>query len=263
MKKFLNDEILRSLGALALIALIFFLIAQGFATLAGLKIQTKTAHQNNLTFRGTAEIKTVPDIALFNFTIREVDLDVSLAQQKMAEKTNKLFALLEESGVRKSDIQTANYSSYPKYNYLTQPCVNGVCPAGKQVLEGYEATQTVTVKLRDNAKNGEILSKAAALQINEVFGPNFTVEDPQKFKMQAQLEAIKKAKEEAQLTAENLGIKLGKIIRFQEEPLYNLSSRPMMKAAAMADSSSEVTSSQIAAGEEKISMSVSITYEIE
>jgi len=266
MKKFFHDENLKLLGGVALISLIFFLIAQGISSIADVKIKQKSANPiNTVTFRGVAEIKAIPDVAIFNFTIREVEKDVSAAQQKMTDKNNKLLAMLEAEGIKKNDIQTSNYSSYPKYNYIAPPCVNGVCPSGKQVLEGYETSQSVTVKLRDNAKTGAILSKIAALQITEVSGPNFTIDDPQKFRTQAQAQAIAKAKKEAQLTAKNLGVSLGRIVRFYEEPVNNFGGRPvMMMAKGMEmDSSAEMAAPQIEAGEEKISVAVSITYEIE
>jgi uncharacterized protein len=260
------DQKMKFLSALALISLTFFLFIAGATSVADIKIRTKAINPTNtITFRGTAEIKTVPDVAIFTITIRETEKDVLAAQQKMTEKNNKLVALLQENGVQKNDIQSTNYSTYPKYIYEQQPCVNGVCPAGKQVLEGYEASQTITAKLRNLEKSGETLSKISALEIYEISGPNFSVEDPQKFKSQAQAEAITKAKKDAEITAKNLGVKLKKIIRFYEEPLRSFGGvRPMMMAKGMAmDSNIEMAAPQLEAGEEKISTAVSITYEIE
>ncbi len=264
--KNLFDHNIKLLSAVALIALIFFLFIQSLSSIADIKIRSKAINPTNtITFRGSAEIKAIPDVAIFNVTIRESEKDVSLAQQKMTEKNNNLLALLKEDGIEKKDIQTTNYSTYPKYSYEQKPCVNGVCPSGKQILDGYEATQTLNIKLRNKEKAGELLSKISSLQIAEISGPDFGVDDPQLFKSQAQNIAIEKAQKEAETTAKNLGVKLGKIVRFYEEPNPHFGGpRPvMMMAKGMMADSAEMAAPQLEAGEEKISSTVMITYEIE
>ena len=262
MQNFLDNR-MKQLVTTVVVALTFFLFMAGLNAMSEIAVRKKaTVATNVITFRGTSEINAVPDVSTFNITIREEEKDVAQAQQKMTDKSNKLLALFGEKGVEKKDIQTANYSTSPKYIYQAEGCRNGFCPQGKQVLTGYEATQTITVKLRDFTKTGEILSAISALAIYEVSGPSFMVDDIAKLKSQAQAEAILKAKSEAKITAKNLGVKLGKIVRYYEEP-NQFAPRPMMMAKmAFAESTAAPMPSPIEGGEQKVVANVSITYEI-
>ncbi|MBP7709988.1 MAG: SIMPL domain-containing protein [Rickettsiales bacterium] len=217
---------------------------------------------HTITFRGSAEIKAVPDLATFNFTIREEDKDATSAQQKMAKKTNAALDLLTKKGVAKKDIQTGNYNTNPKYEYQAGSCQKGICQPSKQVLTGFEASQTISLKLRDLAKASQILTDLAALKISEINGPNFSVENTDKLKSEAQALAIAKAKEQAATTAKNLGVTLKKIVNFAEEG-QGFQPRMVFAKSAMAFDSGARVAPQLEAGEDKITSAVLVTYEIE
>lgn len=213
----------------------------------------------NITFRGTADVDVNPDTASFTVTVREEGATVIEAQQKMAEKSNKAMELFKKSGIDKADIQTKNYNTHPKYEFKDEPCLKAPCAPTKPTISGYEASQAISIKLRDIAKAGEITTAIAQLEISDVRGPSFSVEDSSKFKLQAQAEAIKKVKEEALVTAKNLGVTLGEIVSFSEDPQYS-SFSPMM--AKMSGDARGGISPDLEAGKQKISSTVSITYEI-
>ncbi len=219
---------------------------------------------HTITFIGTAEIKAKPDIATFLVTARQEEKTVILAQQKMTDKANKALALFKEKGIKSDDITTNNYSTNPKYTYENQPCKKKVCPGAKVTLSGYEATQSISIKLRDLTKAGEILTGLANLDIAEVNGPSFAIESPDKYRSQAQELAITQAKSAAQLTAKNLGITLKRIVNFSEEPRQFEPRAVMMmaKGAPMFEASSS-SMPQLESGEQKITSSVLVTYEIE
>ncbi len=217
---------------------------------------------HTITFRGSAEIKAVPDLATFSITIREEDKDSAVAQQKMVKKTNAALDLLDKKGVAKKDLQTENYSTNPKYEYQAGSCQKGICQPSKQVLAGFEASQTISLKLRDLAKASQILTDLAALKISEVSGPNFSVENSEKLKSEVQALAIAKAKEQATATAKNLGVTLKKIVNFSEEG-QGFQPRMMFAKSAMAFDAGARVAPQLEAGEDKISSSVFVTYEIE
>ncbi len=263
MKNFL-DQKFKFLSNLALLSLIFCLGVNGLSTLIDLKKGLKTENQQNNTmvFSGVGEVVIKPDVASFVITIRESAPSVAQAQQKMAEKAQKLFYVLEAKGADKADIQTENYTTNPLYSYEGVICKKSGCSSPKRVLKGYEAFETVSVKFRNIEKVGEILGKIAELSISEVRGPIFAIEDPQKFRSDAQLIAIKKAKADAQVSAKNLGVKLGKIIGFSEDaPYQGHNSRAVMSAKSAAVDSLE--SVRIESGSDKISVRVFVTYQID
>lgn len=261
----MTDQNLRVAGFFALLALIFFLVIQSVVSLADARIKAKSANLTNvITFHATAEIKAKPDIATFVVTVREDGKNVEDAQQQMAQKANKLIALLQSKSIEKDDLQTTNYNTTPKYIYHAEPCQSGVCPRQKQVIDGYSASQTITIKLHDLNRAGEILSEISALEINDVTGPNFEIENHDKLKAQAQLDAINKVKAEAKSTAKNLGVRLKNIVRFYEDqtPPFFAGAQPMMMRATPAGAPALVPA-PLENGEERITAGVSITYEIE
>src|SRR6185503_18916301 len=111
---------------------------------------------------------------------------------------NATTAYLVNAGVDKNDIQTSNYSVQPQYEYQQANCPPGVlCPQGKQVLTGYEVTQTTTVKVRDTSKAGDLLAGVGKQGASEVSGLTFTFNDPDSVQNMARDNAIAAAKTKA------------------------------------------------------------------
>jgi uncharacterized protein YggE len=161
-------------------------------------------------------------------------------------------------------MKTENYSTYPKYSFTPGFCRKKICQPGKQVLDGYEAVETLSVKVRNAKKAGEIVAGIAALGIGEVTGLSFVIDDPEKFKAQARVEAIKKAKEEAKITAKNLGVGLGRIVMFNEEMPGFFPPQPRMMMAKSFDAAEAgPVAAQFETGEQKVSATVTITYEMD
>jgi uncharacterized protein YggE len=256
--QYLSESKNKLLIAVTLSALIFALFTFSFVAIAELKVKAKSANPiNQIAFSGTAEISATPDTASFTVRVYELEQTAEQAEKKSTMKANKILALLKEKGVEKKDIRTQDYRINPKYNYQNHPVY-------KQILEGYEASQNIAVKVRDLKKVGEILSAISQNQVNEINGPFFEIDNTDKLKLEAQRAAIENAKEKAKETAKNLDLKLGKIIRFYEEPMGNFPPRQMMMAKmAHAENFDAAPEPQIETGEQKITSRVSITYEIE
>lgn len=218
----------------------------------------KVASPNQITFRGQGKVQAVADIAEFVIKVREKDLEVLGAQSKMTEKINKVIDLFVTNGVEKKDIKTTNYSINPTYSFKQNQCTNGICEIRQRIISGYEAQESVSVKLRDISRSGDMLTKIAQLEIFEVRGPYFKVGDVDHIRNQARKEAIIDAKSKAKIIAQDLGIKLGKITSFQEE-LPHRSFRSEMAMSARADFA---PAPKIEPGQSEIMSHVFITYEI-
>jgi uncharacterized protein YggE len=172
-------------------ALLFSVILLQSCSFSG---QFGSQNQNLISVSGNAEITTTPDIATFSFTVREEEKDAKLAQQKMAKKAQDAIAELSKNGVEDKDIKTSNYNAAPRYDYTPASCEKGICTSSKRILRGYEAFETVQVKVRNISKAGDILSAIAQVGVFEVSGLNFVIEDMAKFKADARSQAIAKAK---------------------------------------------------------------------
>jgi len=115
------------------------------------------------------------------------------------------------------------------------------------------------VKIRDLNKIGEIIQGATSAGANQTGNLQFTIDDQDGFKKQAREKAIKEAKEKAKELAEQLGVKLVRITGFSEGGVIPRYYDYGLKEMAV---SSESPMPQIETGENKIEISVNITFEI-
>jgi uncharacterized protein YggE len=221
---------------------------------------------NTITVSGDGEVFAVPDTGEFSVTIQEEAKDVATAQAAATKKTNDIVAYLKSAGVAEKDVKTTDYSVYPQYDWTNATCTPGstYCPPGKQVLRGFQVSQTLSVKVKDTTKAGELLSGVGTKGASQVSGLSFTVEDEDALKAQARDKAISSAKSKADELASQLGVQIVRVVGFNE----NSGGYPIMyaKTAAM-DSmggarAEAAPAPAIPTGENKISSSVSVTYEI-
>jgi uncharacterized protein YggE len=141
-------------------------------------------------------------------------------------------------------------------------CTGYVCPPTKTIVTGYEVAQSVTVKVRKVDQAGEVVGLLGKINITEINGPEFTVDDIDNVKAEAKVIAIKKAQAKAEEEAKALGVSLGAIISFNED---NGGYYPMYSAKAvsmdMRGAESSVSAS-LPQGENVIKSRVTITYTI-
>ena len=221
---------------------------------------------NTISVSGEGEVFAAPDIANISFTVREDAKKVSDAQDKVTTKVKVALAGVRKQGVADKDIKTQNYSSYPKYEWQegTVSCMGLNCPPyrpGKQVIVGYEVSQTVTIKVRDLEKVNTIVDGLAAAGVTEMQGPNFAIDDEDGLKAEARKIAIDKARAKAEVLAKDLGVSLVRIVSFSEGGYYPMYARAT-SASMEKGMGGDVGAPEIPQGEEKITSSVTVTYEI-
>lgn len=264
----------------SLIFFSLFLLVQVLAGLKGLPNIGKNPNQYpTIVVSGTGEAYAIPDIATFSFSVTESASTVKQAQDNANVKINKALAVVKDSGVDDKDVQTTNYNVYPKYEYSSAYCPQPVspmsgsvgsagvsssaviyCPPGKQTLTGYEVDQTITVKVRDTTKVGDLVTKVGALGVSNISGVQFTVDKPEQYEAQARTQAINNAKAKAKELAKELGVSLGKIIDYNENginPMYGFE-----KSAGVMSNAAVPQPATLPQGQSKITSDVSITYEI-
>lgn len=220
----------------------------------GQEIESK----NNITVSAEGEVYTKPDLALTTLSVVTEAKTVENAMQENTEKMNKVIEFVKSEGVEDKDLKTTTFSIRPRYEWHKNEELF-YYPEGKRVLVGYEIQQSLQVKIREMDNIGAILEGATSEGANEVGSLKFTVEDEDGAKEEARNKAIKKAKEKAQNIASQLGVKLIKITSFNES-----SSFPRYYGIESAMGAGDSKSApQIETGENKITVNISITYEID
>ena len=219
----------------------------------------KVATENGVSPGGTrldivaeAEVSATPDIGQITAGVVTIAPTAGQAMKDNATKMNALFTAIKAQGVAEKDLQTSGFSINPQYVYAENQAPR---------IQGYEARNTVTIRLRDLDKIGPTVDLLVGQGANDVNGPNFVVDDNAALLNQARVEALAKAKAQAELYAKETGLKVKRIISISENASSPMPVRPMMMAkmagAEMADAATPV-----APGEVKLNLSVSIAYEL-
>lgn len=262
-----TGERLRKALLVTVILLAVFLGLQSLTTLQGMRyIGAGVQPSNTINVSGYGEAFGAPDIATFTFTVSSEKSTVAAAQAEATDKVNATVKYLTDGGIDKKDIQTTDYSVYPQYDYQTIACQAGVyCPGGKQVLRGYQVRQTTTVKVRDTAKAGDLLTGVGTKGATEVSSLTFTFDDPNKLQNDARGKAIADAKDKADELAKELGVRIVRVVSFNENgggypsPLY---ARDMAYGTGAVANESKAVAPEISIGQNKVTSNVSVTYEI-
>lgn len=217
--------------------------------------------ENTLSVTANGEIYAKPDLALVDFSVVSEAKTVAEAVSKNTEDMNAVIAVVKEKGVGEKDLKTTSFNISPRYEWKDNcSSFSSYCPYDKRVLVGYEVSQSLEVKIRDMAKIGEIIQGAANKGANQVGSLSFTIDNQDELKSQARAQAIEKAKARAKELASRLGINLIRISNFQENgvyPVYFKMAESMAVPSAPADQTTRIET-----GENKIEITVTLTYDI-
>ena len=242
---------------------IFIAIFLVVATLGELKayryIGSGTQATNTITVSGEGRVERAPDTAKITFSARSEATTIAPAQSAVSEKIDAVTKALADLGIEARYIKTDSYSSYPQYTYPQTPCYGGSC-AGNPTIRGYEVVHTVTVAVKDLEKVNDVLGVLGQNAVSDISGPNFGFEDDKAIAREARAIAIEDAEAEAKALARALGVKLVRIVSFNENggamPFY-----ARMEAGA-ADAVKSQAAPALPVGDQKVQAAVTIVYEI-
>lgn len=215
---------------------------------------------DTITVNGSGQATMAPDVARVTFTVQNTAAAVADAQDKTTKQANDAIDFVKSQGVAEKDVRTMSYNINPQYSY--PPCTATYCPADRTPkVTGYQVSETVQVTMRDLSKVGDMLAGLGKLQVQNVSGPSFALDDPTAGYDAARADAIDKAKAQAALLSKQLGVSLGKIVNFNESSGYT--PYPMAYGLGGAvESSAKAPTPTVPTGENTYNASVSITYEI-
>ncbi|MDO8265017.1 MAG: SIMPL domain-containing protein [Candidatus Parcubacteria bacterium] len=261
-----EKSILRILAVILGLLLIVLTLSIAVDTLNKIKegkyIGQEIENRTTISVSGTGEIFAIPDLAIVDFA---VVTEAKTAEASLASNSVKMNAVIEsmkKQGIDEKDIKTTGFSIYPRYEYQKQS-IGGYYypPEGVRTLVGYEVQQSLNVKIRNLSDVGRIIEGATTAGANEVNSLQFTIENEDDLKIQAREEAIKEAKTAANKLADELGVKLVKIVSFNENSYLPYFS-DMKEAYGYGGGTMPASAPEIEPGQNKISSTVNIVYEI-
>lgn len=178
-------------------------------------------------------------------------LTASAAMQENASRMSATVAALKAAGVADRDIQTASLSLSPQYRYAENKAPE---------ITGYQASNQVSVRFRDIKRAGRILDTLVAQGANQINGPVFSVEKADAAIDEARVAAIKTARARADLYAQAAGLRVKRIVSISESQGYAPPPYPMPVMMARAEKAADTA---IEPGEQKLSVNVSVSFELE
>lgn len=166
-----------------------------------------------ITVTGLGTVTSVPNEAEFSLGIQTKGETAREALAANSEKMERVLAALKSAGVDSRDIKTQNISVSPSY-------------AEEGQIDGYTAGNSVSVKIHDLSKAGEVLDAASNAGANEVYGPSLSRSDQDELQSKALRDAVADARKKAEVLADAAGVDLGPVTAITEgfaggpEPYY-------------------------------------------
>ena len=199
----------------------------------------------------TGEATRVPNLAVISAGVVTRAKTASGALQANSARMERVLAALRRAGVAERDIQTSSISLNPDYRYVdNQP----------PQLTGYNASNQVSIRFRDIRNSGEILDALVAEGANQINGPSMTIEQPQAALDEARANAVAAGRARADLYARALGKRVARVISVSESGSY-YAPPPMPERGS--DMVMAAAKTEIVPGEQKLQVTLSMTFELQ
>ncbi|VAW10387.1 hypothetical protein MNBD_ALPHA09-2257 [hydrothermal vent metagenome] len=208
--------------------------------------------RRTLTITGVGEVRGAPGRATISTGVVSEARTAAKALAANTKAMTAAIARIKALGIADRDLQTSSFSVFPRY--YSEP--KSRKPAR---IVGYTVSNQLTVIIRDLSELGRVLDAVVSQGANQISGPTFGFDDPEKLRDIARARAAADASRKAKLYAEALGVTLGPIVSISEAG--NFSPRPTPMAARMEmDRSRPVP---IEAGELGLNARVNVVWEIQ
>ena len=212
-----------------------------------------------LSLSGTGEVLARPDTASINSRVVSNAKTAQAALAANSAAMNSLFRELKAAGIADRDLQTSNFSIVPQY---TPYDPKNPAPQHERII-GYQVSNGVTVRVRDLDRLGRLIDQMTTAGANRMNGISFYVDKTENLMEEARRKAMADVRRKADLYAEGLGVKLKRVLTISEN-VSQPGPQPMRAAGLMAMSEgASRKAAPVAAGEQSLSIRLSVTWELE
>jgi uncharacterized protein YggE len=195
---------------------------------------------------GEAQLSAPPDLVQIDGGVTSEAKTAREASEANNAAMGRVLLALKGSGIDEKDFQTSRLSLQPQY---------APNRSGANAITGYQASNNVTIKLRDVSRVALIIDTLVAAGANNIGGISFMVSAASKLLDGAREQAMADARRKAEIYAKAAGVALGSPVSISEDG----SPGPMpfrRMTAGMA------ASAPVAQGEEKLQVTVNVSWAI-
>ena len=181
---------------------------------------SNTEEKNKLSVSGTSTLTVDPNKAEIYVKVVTLEKTAQEAKNKNSQISSNVVKALKKEGVKDKDIETSQFSIYPRYEY--EEVTEANLRKSNQILVGYEVVNVLKVTTQDLEKAGRLIDAAVDAGSNDIERVTFglTKEREKDIKQQAMVLASNDAKEKAVALATNLDVSLLKPISISESSFY-------------------------------------------
>lgn len=213
--------------------------------------------QEGILTSGEGKVYVTPDVAVLTLGIEAQEDSVAVARDEAATAMEAVIAAVKSRGIADKDIQTQyfNISQVTRWDG----------DKNTEVVSGYRVTNTVTVKVREIEKAGDVIDDVvvAGGDLTRIQGINFTVDEPRPYYEQAREKAFEYAAAKAKQLADKAGVKLGDVFYITENSgSYGISYRNYVLSQDAIAIPAPTIGTNISIGQLEITATVQLSYEI-
>ena len=200
----------------------------------------------------TETVKAKPDIAEVSAGVTTEAPTAVAAMEANARAMDAVIARIKVLGIAEDDIQTTGINLGAQYDYEQN--------RGRPVFRAYQASNRVSVTLRDVKRTGPVLDALVAAGATDIGGPSFSIDDDSGPRAQARKAAFEKARTQANEYARWAGFSGARLLSVSEAVNPG---RPMPyadKRAVMAEGA--VAATPVEPGLVGTAVTVTVTFEM-
>ena len=209
------------------------------------------AEGTKLTVSGSGTVLVESDLAVVTVGVREASTDVLVAQSTVNEKIAAIKQSLLDAGAKESEINTDSINIYANYDYSDNT----------EVIVGYTANNTLSVRTTDIDNVGALIDAAFAAGANTLDNVQFTVQDDSEAREQALTKAVEDARRKAEVLAAAAGLQIASIASIAESGVYTYDS--MRNYAMMDEATTESGGAGTLVQAALVSVDASVSMEFE
>ena len=200
------------------------------------------------------EVDAAPDLVTISAGVQTEAQTAVAALRQNSEEMRNVIERIRSLGIADEDIQTTGISVNARYDYDR--------PNQRPIFRGYQASNRVSIKLREIDETGEVLDALVSAGANEINGPNFSLENDEELKVQARSSAMERARSQAMDYARLAGFSGLRLLEVNETITGNMP-MPVTRDAAQ---NIVVTASRVKApvqpGQVTTGVNVTVKYEM-
>ena len=209
------------------------------------------ADGTTLSVTGNGTVLVESDLAIVTVGVQETSKDVLEAQSTVNEKIAAIKQSLLDAGAKESEINTDSINIYANYDYSDNT----------EVIVGYTANNTLSVRTTDIDNVGALIDAAFAAGANTLDNVQFTVQDDSEAREQALTKAVEDARRKAEVLAAAAGLQIASIESIAESGVYTYDS--MRNYAMMDEATTESGGAGTLVQAALVSVDASVSMEFE